>query len=182
MSLGFNNTAFDHLCWPAGHMRIMICSWEIRQCVPGGESPSTKPRNFCVFGQIVIIAYKECIKPLNALWRIAASKHRCQMARTAKIGQCSAKEWGLLTIDQSEICHRRGKPKPLNKQPLLPLLGDHGAETEVKYVNRLGGVGPRSSRESGIKERSAGSKKLCTHFASPSSSFKSSCKFQTFTI
>ena len=96
----------------------------------------------------------------------------------------------LLTIDQSEICQRKGKQSPCGNATSqqtttstdrLPLLGDHGAETEVKYVNRLG---PRGKGE--LRREVPAAKKLCTHFCPPPPSvilvLQEHCGLQTFTI
>ena len=111
----FNYTTLDHLCLASrthenNYLFLRNPTVRLRE-----SSSSTMPRNFSVFGQIAL-AYKQCIKPCDALWRIAASKPR--WPERPKEDSCCAvqKSEGyplpLLTIDQSEICQRKGKPSP----------------------------------------------------------------------
>ena len=64
-----------------------------------------------------------------------------QMARTANEATRAQKSREAAVVDQSGICHRRKglvervRPRPTS---LSPLLGDHGADSQVGKINRLG--------------------------------------------
>ena len=76
--------------------------------------------------------------PCIVLWRIAASKARWPELQMRPLVR---RKVGAAVVDQSGICHRRkgcASTTSTDFPPAAPLLGDHGAESRVGKINRLG--------------------------------------------